>query len=140
MDKLKRILSIFMIFTGMNSAFAHADVIVSIPNSQAPLGGILTLPVEIRNIESPGMIAYQFTISFDDNVLRFRDVLKTGTVTETWTDPVSHQQHNQGKRNNQTEGSLTYLFHLFGRRGAMVNFTRCNQCNQTWNDENHCNQ
>lgn len=94
MDKLKRILLIFMIFTGMNSAFAHADVIVSIPNSQAPFGGILTLPVEIRNIESPGMIAYQFTISFDENVLRFRDVLKTGTVTETWTDPVTHQQHN----------------------------------------------
>ncbi len=80
----------FLVQAGM----VWADIIVSIPNSQAPLGGLVTVPVQVSNIAAPGIIAYQFTMSYNGDVLQFHDVSAAGTMTESWSAPVANEKNS----------------------------------------------
>lgn len=76
----------------LQAGVGMADMIVSIPNTQAPQGGRVTVPVEVSQIAAPGIIAYQFTMSYSAAVLQFSGVSTDGTMTESWPAPMANEK------------------------------------------------
>jgi len=65
------------------AGWVSADVNVSIPNTQGDTGQSISIPVNVSQITAEdSVIAYQFVVTFDENVLDATGVTRTGTLSD----------------------------------------------------------
>ncbi|NOY60612.1 MAG: hypothetical protein GXO75_17020, partial [Calditrichaeota bacterium] len=69
------------------AAMAYSQVNVSIPNSSGDKGTTISIPVNVSDLTGLGIISYQFTVTFDENILDATGVTTGGTLSEAsgWT-------------------------------------------------------
>ena len=76
------------IFLGGCVAFSFAQVTVTIPDTSANQGESITIPVNVNDLTGLGVIAYQFTVMFDEDVLDATGASSEGTLTASWGTPA----------------------------------------------------
>lgn len=101
------------------------DVLVSIPDTTLRSGDTLHIPVKISNIADVQISHYNMQLSFNPEVLEFKGVDTTSTVTWGWDHPAFRYILNDlsitasGTVPVQNEGALIYLdFDVIGPDGS----------------------
>ena len=84
--------SVFLLATAApcmlgGAGWAHAQpqpVSVALPDTSAPVGRVLTIPVRLerRVSEADGVVAFQFDVQFDPSVLDVTGATNDGTLSE----------------------------------------------------------
>ena len=76
-------LLILLVSTGVASS-----VVVTVPDTTVRTGSTFLLPVRVDDVTDLGIISYQFTLTFDSDVLEAGGVSKEGCLGGQWGDPT----------------------------------------------------
>ncbi|MCI0514274.1 putative Ig domain-containing protein [candidate division KSB1 bacterium] len=75
---------------------AVAQVNVSLDNTTAEMGDSVVVPISVASVTGRNIIAYQSSLNYDTNILTFKRVSTTGTVSQSWENPTINA-HTAGK-------------------------------------------
>lgn len=78
---------IFIILMGIITG-AYSQIEITIPDTSIESGNLIDLPVLTGDLTSSGVISYQTTIKYDQDVLSIDNVDVIGSLTESWGDPT----------------------------------------------------
>jgi len=67
---------------------AGNEVVVSIPDTLAPVGQTLWYPVSVEDVTAKNIIRYHFVLKYDSTAVRALQVRKNGTLSESWNTPT----------------------------------------------------
>ena len=94
MKPVSAFVSVFLLATAApcmlgGAGWAHAQpqpVSVALPDTSAPVGRVLTIPVRLerRVSEADGVVAFQFDVQFDPSVLDVTGATNDGTLSDGW--------------------------------------------------------
>ena len=68
--------------------YAQTPIDLSIPNSSGDQFSMVTIPINVGDLTGSNVIAYQTTITFDENVLDAVGASSSGTLTEAFGPPT----------------------------------------------------
>lgn len=72
-------------FTASSGSIVVNDVRATLPDSAVAVAGSVDLPLLVEDLTGLGILSYQFRVVYDPAVVRFGDVVTTGTMSSAFT-------------------------------------------------------
>lgn len=129
MKRIKYICMIMMVLTGFQ--LRAQTIQMTIPDNSGILGDDILVPVNVDNsLTGYDVMAYQFNISFNSNILTLNSIDVSGTMSEGWGMPFYNNSNpgvvtiaNAGTSPLTGTGTLFILsFNCIGTGGVTVSF------------------
>ncbi|NOZ62969.1 MAG: T9SS type A sorting domain-containing protein [Calditrichaeota bacterium] len=88
------VLMVILVAFGAVTAFGQT-ITLTIPDTMAQSGASISIPIMVSDVTGLNVLAYDMSVTFDQNVLDATGFSRTGTILESWSDPTVNDLDGQ---------------------------------------------